>query len=433
LIDIESGRELWSTIFEGETVFGPKQMFIAKSPGWIPGAPTTKFIDGRTQQQIFAVKGVIVGFDPTGRMALVELRSDYHFDKQQLAPVKLRLIELSTIGSFTNEGRWPIIGGMCDDDTSKPFLTLSDRANRIWNANDWRRAARKSFEQGGVDLAALDRTAQLQFKWSQGLVQVIKWEKDPVQKGYNHEIVLKRGTLADIETVFPELVDQIQQGVDMTISEFASRGAHWLGTLANLDNFDKGPDSKRDIRWKIFHVDGARRQLFKTGTTQDREGSLPLSEYAEIGMFFLDKSPVVAVHEDACTLALISLLNGTILGRVRSALHNVVRVKQITHDTLVVYSKNVHQAIESVQIFDFPYLNEGPWFMFAGSEVMPTQHGTLAPKSDDALVPFEDWGALRLELTGDGATLIVQSDDDKALALSVPPWGDRLRNRLVKN
>jgi hypothetical protein len=46
---------------------------------------------------------------------------------------------------------------------------------------------------------------------------------------------------------------------------------------------------------------------------------------------------------------------------------------------------------------------------------------------------LKDWGALRLELTGDGATLIVHSDDDKALALSVPPWGDRLRNRLVKN
>jgi hypothetical protein len=91
----------------------------------------------------------------------------------------------------------------------------------------------------------------------------------------------------------------------------------------------------------------------------------------------------------------------------RAALHQLVRVKQVKEDTLIVYSKNLHQMIESIQIFDFPYLNEGPWFVFASSDVLPTQHGTLAPKSGDALLPFEDWNSLRLELSGDGTTLIV--------------------------
>src|SRR5205807_1020756 len=103
---------------------------------------------------LFAVPGVAVELDPTGRFALIEMKNDLlayaDIAAARAAPARLRLVELSAVESFANEGRRP--QGMRDDCEMGPsaLRTLSDRRDRLWNPYDWRRADQERPASGAI-------------------------------------------------------------------------------------------------------------------------------------------------------------------------------------------------------------------------------------------------------------------------------------------
>ena len=261
VLDVETGREIWSSAFNGDTRFGPGQSFIARTTEQLTGGVRTSFADGRTQQERLAVDGVPVEFDPTGRMVLIEELSqqepttEAEAEALRRAPSKFVLAELSHIASFAHEPRWPrALQDPCEL-TGRRFKTLSDRAARPWNAFDWHPTTTNAVK--GEPLAAIGgRREFLRFLWdtkSKDTIQVVR-DETPVA----------RGPLQEIAKLYPDFTVLIKPGIDVQVAEFGSPDGRWLAFLHKIISPDSSP-----IHWQIFRLEGNERKMVKSGTMED--------------------------------------------------------------------------------------------------------------------------------------------------------------------
>jgi hypothetical protein len=270
-----------------------------------------------------------------------------------------------------------------------------------------------------MELATLDgRKSLLQFKWKGDAIEV---ESDGKQ--------IAKGSRPDIVKLYPDLADYIQQGVDIQIADFSSPDGRWLGILhQRLPSHEHG-----EIAWQIFRLNGSDRNFFKSGTVKD-------IAFEDLGIFFLERSPTLVVHDDECTLSLFNLNDGSKLGQISSAFSKMIRVKQIADDLIALDSTDLYSEAESVQIFSFPDLNQGPWFIQwhdNGMDDLSTPGKEDVPAKDDlARAALRRPAPLvanigKLEIAEEGRILVVRPSDEAAVTLLIPPWGKRLRELFV--
>src|SRR5262249_21015188 len=117
---------------------------------------------------------------------------------------------------------------------------------------------------------------------------------------------------------------------------------------------------------------------------------------------------------------------------------NVVR---IADDLVAVVSSGRRDGRMSIQIFDLPELNAGPWFLTGDSKGDGGKadggkgdggKGDGGDRPQTSLAPFEWDGA---EVGEGGRVLFLERPGDNGksdwIALSIPPWGERLRQLLL--
>ena len=136
------------------------------------------------------------------------------------------------------------------------------------------------------------------------------------------------------------------------------------------------------------------------------------------------------MQRDDCNIDLIRLADGAELGSIRAAYTQTDNVLQISDDLIAVLSSGNRDARNSIQIFDLPNLNPGPWLVDGDlqdgeDESQPSPRTRLSyPRP---LVPFEPMGHT---IVGDGKYLYLKQDEKRGLTLSIPPWGKRLRDLM---
>ena len=434
--DLESGRRLPGR-FIPSSVRGSRQKYVANSQ-FDPrtGLITTQFVNGQTSEPLFSVPGVAVEFDPNGRFALMEMKNDLlaygtDFDAARAAPARLRLVELSSVDSFANESRQP--QGMRDEcEMGQVALrTLSDRRDRLWNPYDWRRSKARRPATGTVALRLPEARLQSEFslKWKTGKLELSKTNQ-------GGSVVLGTGSAEEISRMVPEWSALIVPGIDMLITEITSADGRYAGVRRRQFSDKDGLD------WTLYRIDQGERRVIKRGMTSESGGNFVFR-----GIFFIEALSVAAVQEDSCSVTFLALPDGDVLGKVRAAYDMVTNVVRIPDDLIAVVSSGRHDARQSIQIFDFPDLNPGPWFMTGDlqgdqSQEPPQgappkgQPGASAREAEapaKPLVAFE-WSAG--EIGEDGGVLFLErlrdNGDREWIALAIPPWGERLRRVMLQ-
>jgi hypothetical protein len=392
----------------------------------------TQFVSGKTSEPLFSVPGVAVALDPSGRFALVEMRNDLHafgadFESARAAPARLRLVELSALDSFANEGRRP--EGQrndCEMGGQVALRTLSDRRDRLWNAYDWRRSSKVRPQTGTVGLSPDEEPApKFGLKWKAGTVQLLKSEA-------SRDAVLGSGSAEQISRMIPDWAALMVPGTDMQISELTSADGRYAAVRRRLLT------DKEQLDWTLYRIEAGERQLIKRGRVSEREGN-PVRR----GIFFLDELSVVAVQEDVCSVTILQLPDGNVLGKLRAGYDQIDNVVRLADDLIAVLSSSRRDARQSIQIFDFPDLNPGPWLLTGDLGEAEPDSPANQPLSQPAaalpaatptrrLVPF-NW--VDAEIDGDGRTLFLGQKRGNQLsdwiALSIPPWGERLRRLML--
>ena len=297
IIDVPSGVETWSDPFDGNTRYGPRQDFFARSSEELNRRTVrTSFADGRTQQEKLSVPGAFVAFDLRGEMALVESVStaDGATGAEAAESARLRLVELSKLTSLSNEPREPrAVAKPCRLD-GRPFKTLSDRMDRLWNGNDWYRRP----------LAGLQGTPLDRLEHRTKFVQ-LRWAKDEVTVLGQDGTVLARGAADEVAKQRPDLAEPISQHANMWLTEFASPDGRWLAVIRETNISDE----QEEVDWKLYRVAGGDRTLFKSGTATGES-------FDEAAIFFLEHAPVAAIRDGACSVTLWSLEDGRKLGQI---------------------------------------------------------------------------------------------------------------------
>jgi hypothetical protein len=305
--------------------------------------------------------------------------------------------------------------------------TLSDRRDRLWNAYDWRRSTKVRPQAGTVGLSPDEEPApQFGLKWKAGTVQLLKSEA-------SRDAVLGSGTPAQISRMIPDWAELIVPGTDMLISELTSADGRYAAVRRRLLT------DKEQLDWTLYRIEAGERQLIKRGQVREREGS-PVRR----GIFFLDELSVVAVQEDVCSVTILQLPDGNVLGKLRAGYDRIDNVVRLADDLIAVLSSSRRDSRQSIQIFDFPDLNPGPWLLTGNLEEAepdsPANQSSSVPAAAAApaatptrrLVPF-NWADA--EIDGDGRTLFLgqksRNQPSDWIALSIPPWGERLRRLML--
>ncbi len=429
-IDVQSGRLSWLARFLGQTKRGPGQAFAARSTlDDRTGLMFTQFVNGRTSENLFAVPGMAVAFDPAGRMALMEmdprLRGSDSTPRMRGPFISLHLVELSTVTSFANDGRAPQGERDVCDLGPMPFRTLTDRNDRLWNSNDWRRTRR-----GGPGIALerdSSRVSRFDFRWK-GDRLTLSRDSD------GKDSVLGTGTRDEIAKMVPEYAELIEPGQDMRITEVASADRRFTGIIKWL--FKEGWTGE----WTLFRNDPAKQVPIRRGRVKE-DGLAPMPQ----GLFFLDRLSMAAAQEDSCSIVFVRLTDGEIVGKVRAAKTTIENVVQIANDLIAVISSGTRDTKSSLQIFDMPDFNPGPWLVSGDDEGygedMPKPVAGSGPRttplisgkdlleaSGDDSHPADD---IR-RITDEGRYVVYgRSDRKEGFALSIPPWGKRLRDLMT--
>ena len=174
------------------------------------------------------------------------------------------------------------------------------------------------------------------------------------------------------------------------------------------------------------------------GPINEREG-----EIIHKSISFIDGLSIVAVQDEACSVAFMRLPDSTVAGRAKPAYTHVREVMQIAPDLLALISEGSRDARKSIQVLEYPDLSRGPWIVDGDSEgeeppderqanglVQTEAAGPGAMTSK----PLLSGGMEGVEFSKDGRFLFVEERYTKhRLALSVPPWGQRLKDMLMSS
>jgi hypothetical protein len=269
-LDVDTGRQVWRTNFDGHSVFAPAQNYIARSfvdPR--TGHTVTDVVNGRTSERLFSLPAIAVAFDPSGRLALVEMPQASRSSTSEGTATQryvLRLAELSTVPSFANDGSWPhaipvYVKNRCETN-AVPFLTLSMRIGRTWNPYDWHRESAPP--DGAAEAAAeSDANSPLTWRWNAGNFEL--------RRG---DMLIASGTREDIIMARPDFAALIEPETDMTVAFMDFINGNFVIVTRQSARDWQEPGS-----WFVYKNSGHTRTLLASGTypRSQRRGYKPSS------------------------------------------------------------------------------------------------------------------------------------------------------------
>jgi hypothetical protein len=217
--------------------------------------------------------------------------------------------------------------------------TLSDRDDRPWNAYDWRRVGDKlgppsdainlGSEEGG---SLPEQTANnYTLEWDAG--------RGTLSRSGDAAEVLANGTRDEIVKLAPGWRDLIEADIHISFEEIKSRDGRFASVSRSFRDDNRG-------KW----------QMIQSGPfLADARSSSSIS--------FLEGLSTFAIRDRPCGLTFVRVPDGKLLGRVATAYEQLDQVTGVAGDLVFVVTSGRRDARSSIQIFDFPALNSGPWLI----------------------------------------------------------------------
>lgn len=442
VLDIASGREQWA---RGEGFVAWGEQLVALQEFWAE----TQVLSAPTGATWFTTPGRPLAFDPTGRMLLIQDRTVRGATSSPWP--RLRLLETLPVRQFARSPTGPsYVRSQCVPHDQLKFVTLNNRHDRLWNRDDWHRlngiGERKAAH--GFKASVSTRSSRVTTVQEIRLKDLGKhWEL----RDYGDGSAPADGISLDLDQVlqkFPQLAAELKPGQDRRFKLATSADKRWSAVVTGVDReFVEDDDSNRDVekvqcwaRWSLHR--GQETTPIKTGCTLGREpgaGFLPVVSFLPSDGKW---PPIAAVPTDTCRYELWDLERDELLGAAIPAFGNEVRLQRLPPDLLTVSSTDWHGGSTlAYQIIELGTATPGPFFVM--------EPRSLGPGSEDEEDEGEyDWTSnteiegvpvlveneadgygLETAFSPDGRTLFFGADDPTTM-LNVPPWGERLRERL---
>lgn len=395
VIDLESRREQWSRD-EGAVVWG--SALVALKENW----NSIQVMSAETGATLFTAPGFPVGFDPDNRMLLA-------WDGEKSPWPRLHLLETLPVRQFSRDQRDPAsIRSSCPAYNEMTFRTLSERSDRIWNKEDWHRSATR------VHSGPVPATVQ---------VAAVPDEQS-----------LTTLDRTEAARLFPQLASVLKEKGILDVLLTTSPDKRWQGVLVQLDGESTVANCRGIALWQVYRA-GASTPL-RSGCTPDEYSSGP--GFTPRIHFFANggKSAAVmlaALPADLCKYDIVELANNRLLTSARPAFANNVTFQPAGNDLFLLTSTDWYEATHAYQLQATGPEGAGPVLLFAdrnGGDLEAGEVQTMVRSSEPLYLtdPFSaSGGDVAIK---NGANELEISDPAQTITLGIPPWGERLRERL---
>lgn len=426
VIDVDSGRELWAR-GEGEVAWG--EHLVALQEYWAE----TQLLAADTGATWFSVPGKPMGFDPTGRMLLMwEMEAGSHEGSAKASPwPRVWLLETLPVRQYARDPEGPAsIRSYCVLPDQLRFLTLGERLDRLWNPDDWHRTGQTGAGEAKDEAASVTVPEQTRLQWVNLAPVGKRWQLYAEDDEGNDTML----DAAQVQEKFPLLAADLQSGKDLRAVVTTSADGRWNAVVVGVEDEDTTCHGSW-ARWRLHR--GKDPTPVKAGCTTGElpgPGELP-------AVWFLPAEgstpQLAAVPADTCRYELLEPERGKAYASVIPAFGNNVRLERLTPDLLAVYSTDWYGSTSAFQFQTMDSAQPGPVFMLAESSdggddaAKPAAPKTAAQTLFHLRTPSEDGSGVGYDVNfaPDGRTLDIRGSDRTAI-LGVPPWGERLRDRL---
>lgn len=441
-MDSRSGRRLWSKLFEGDIVYSQSGTLQAQH------SSRTKIVSSETAEGIFSLDGVPVTFSPDGRTLLTDATERMPATKP--SSVSWRLFEIIQRSKLASDDGLPrSLRSACNLNVSR-FRALGDHIGRRWNTYDWGVISNAQRRTPLVSVRADDSkiTQRLVFEFKKKGISVFD-ASTSFSEYSSHSVPETEWRRMASQFAIPLTYKPDSQ---VTLSVSTSKDRLWGAVAVVYDVAlpsqkagDDGDDDRRD-RWMAWRVFDSRRadRVVASGEMREKEtNSAGISAFDNIGVSFATGIPAAFVQLDECTMRVIELPSGRILGDVDLAFSNNVTAMSVSPDLFAIRSTDWYESTESIQVLSYPSLRQGPWLIFGEYDSDDPQE---APKNaqgapgDSEIADSENSCQQKFRFSEDGLYLVavpVSGDDCKTKAdegvtvYKVPPWGNRLDKLLT--
>lgn len=478
VLELDAARERWARS-EGAVVWGPR--FVALQEDW----DQTQLLAADTGATWFSVPGRPLGFDPAQRMLLLAEPddpgaagggSDPAAGPAVAAPSwpRLRLLEVQALRRLARDSRGPAsTRGACVDFVQQPFLALTERADRLWNRHDWHRlatpaeplAARATADATGTTRAPPPPDSLPEHQ-GLGFVPDGPGHWQVRDEAADERPRPQRWSTEALRARYPVLSVPLAAARPFSATLSLSPGEAWQGAVWQPRDAPAGSDHPGatpscSTRWALVRRDGqaSARAGCVTGERAEPWHApalwwLPATAPGDAAL--------VVVPEDSCRLRVLAPDTGADRGTLTPAFGAVLGVERLSADLLAVTSADWYGSTTAWQLHALGDRRAGPLLVraarvdpdadaAASGAARPVPRApavTLPPLLPADLVGAQALGAADsagvVGVAGEGGEADLGVDvtfqpGGQALAfragprqwtLGVPPWGERLRERL---
>ncbi len=425
VIDLDSGRELWAR-GEGEVAWG--EHLVALQEYWAE----TQLLTADTGATWFSVPGNPMGFDPTGRMLLMWDMEEGGLEGSAKASPWSRvwLLETLPVRQYARDPQGPAsTRSACVWPQDLRFLALGERYDRLWNRDDWHRTRQTGAEEAKDEVALATVPEQTRVQWVNLTPRGKRWQLHAEDEGKDTML-----DAAQVREKFPLLAADLRSGKDLRAVITTSADGHWGAVVVSVADEDTTCEESW-ARWRLHS--GHDPTPVKAGCTT---GELPGPGELPAVWFLPAKGSapqLAAVPADTCRYEVLEPEGDEVRASVIPAFGNNVRLERLTSDLLAVYSTDWDGVTSAFQLQTLDSAQPGPVFMLAESNdggddaAKPAALKTASRTLFHLRTSSENGSGVGYDVNfaPDGRTLDIRGSDRTAI-LGVPPWGERLRDRL---
>lgn len=433
LLNLENGKEIWARDDNyGDIVWSNNIAAVPVVDG------NTHLLSTATGTSWFTSPNIPLAFAPNDIMLLT--RNPSHPESQKWP--ELQLLETLPVFRFSQGLQPASIRGVCDSFPN--FMTLPQRFDRLWNREDWHIASSESLST--LSFQVPENT----FTTYTLTPEDDKWtiEADD-ESATEEEQPLPQLTKAQLQQRYPLFADLITGGEYLQIKQTVSPDGKWTGLIILNQQNDKGQRRDKSCEgiatWRLYRTEG--RELMNKGCTTESSEVNALTLAIQFSAR-AQKDTLAMIPVDSCHYQVMDPENASVITEITPIYSNDVSFSEENSGTIGVTSSDWYGATVAYQVQDLTLKEPGPVFELALPNISTdndAEHDTCCGVNI-ANVVFNPLYSEKSSLSTSEAeaddqrdealfdtrfsALKIESGRDQPVVLGVPPWGERLREKL---
>lgn len=437
LLNLENGKEIWARDDNfGDIVWSNNIAAVPVVDG------NTHLFSAATGTSWFTSPDTPLVFAPNDIMLLTQTPMDLGSHTWP----ELHLLETLPVFRFSRGLQPASIRGVCNP--FPDFMTLPQRFDRLWNREDWHIAPGESLST--LRFQAPENTFTTYTLTPEGDKWTIEADDEPATE---EDQPLPQFTKAQLQQRYPLFADLITGDEYLQIKQTVSPDGKWTGLIILNQQNDKG--QRRDkscdgiATWSLYRTEG--RKLINKGCT---------TESAEVNAFTLaitfstraQKDTLAMIPVDSCHYQVMNPENASVITDITPIYSNDVSFSEENKGTIGVTSSDWYGATVAYQVQDLTLKVPGPVFELALQNISTdsdTEHDTSSAVNIEKVVfnplyrEIPNPPAVEAEAEAEAddrrdeaffdhrfSTLKIAPEHGQPVVLGVPPWGERLREKL---